>query len=216
MSTNMLMAQSAAMHALVHELLASIARVQVRCEQRPEAATLDAVTMEMTEMSSLVESMIGCLQGMRGTFEPVQWIDADSLLGQLVDTYRAAGRVIEMEGRIGAPVAVCPGALSRVVRNLLDGASRTGAAVRVQIAADSTQLAVTVANRASGVNPGPRSPGAPCADTEPARPGFGLGLSIARRLAQAMRGDLKLRSSDEGWLEWRLSLPLARPPTIRS
>jgi signal transduction histidine kinase len=134
----------------------------------------------------------------------VQWVDADSLLDQLVDDYRAAGRVIDMSGRVGGPVAVCPGALSRIVRNLLGGASRTGTAVRVEISAESSRLAVTVANEGAGVS------------LEPLRQGLSLGLSTARPLAQAMRGDLKLRSSDEGWLEGCLSLPRARPPTIRS
>jgi signal transduction histidine kinase len=40
-------------------------------------------------------------------------------------------------------------------------------------------------------------------------PGSGLGLAIARRLTQAMQGELQLNNRSTGGLEARVTLPLA-------
>lgn len=198
-----------AMDALILELRAPLVRIELRCEGIPSAASLDAMAAEAAEMRALIDSMVGCLQGLRGTTEPPQWVDADSLLNQLVGDYRALGYVIDLEGRVGAPVPTCPGALRRIMKNLLDSAISTGGDVRISVATDSDRLLVSVANT-GGVNDrsSPTRQGVPCTDICAHQAGSGLGLSIARRLAQAMKGDLQLWSGDDGRREGRLSLPL--------
>jgi signal transduction histidine kinase len=187
--------QLVAMETQLQALRAPVARLQMRCEGTPDAATLAALASEGAEMRALIEALQACLQGLRGTAEATRWVDADRLLGQLVGDLRAAGCAVELQGRVGTTVATCPGGLRRIVKNLLDNAVGSGGAVRIRVAADEGRLAVTVTPAASG--------------SYPLRPEPGLGLAVARRLAQAMNGDLQLRAGNDGCLEGCLTLPLA-------
>jgi signal transduction histidine kinase len=47
-------------------------------------------------------------------------------------------------------------------------------------------------------------------------PGHGLGLSIARELAEINQGELELVSSDNQWTAFRLRLPNAEPIVLNA
>ena len=108
---------------------------------------------------------------------------------------------------------VDPRRLGQILLNLLDNAvkyNRPGGIVRVTALAGSAELTITVANTGPSIAPEHiphlferffRS------TPQPDTPGQGLGLSLARELARAHGGDLKLLRSDAEWTEFALNIP---------
>lgn len=110
----------------------------------------------------------------------------------------------------------------RVIVNLVENADKyapTGTPVEVAAARAGDWLDVAVADRGPGLAPGEqerafepfrRAPGAP-----PDVSGAGLGLAIARRLAEAQGGRLSYAPRDGGGSVFTLSLPAADPTDER-
>ncbi|MEP6956691.1 MAG: ATP-binding protein, partial [Chthoniobacterales bacterium] len=105
--------------------------------------------------------------------------------------------------------------LARAVMNLIDNAIKYNQPHgRVMIAASAKgEAALRIGNTGPGLAP---EAGAHIFDRfyrgDPSHsgetPGHGLGLSIAREIARAHGGDVRLASSDAKWTEFHLILPL--------
>jgi signal transduction histidine kinase len=120
---------------------------------------------------------------------------------------------------IGDALAYCDGARVRqILRNLIANAVRHGGD-RVVVRIDSGEDAVTVAVKDNGLGLPPSEwetifeayhrtrdvPGLP--------PSVGLGLTVSRRLARQMAGDLSYRFAD-GWSRFELVLPASEPTPV--
>ena len=116
-------------------------------------------------------------------------------------------------------VAADPEQLVRLLDNLVQNALRhcpAGGAVRLSAASDGRRGVIRVSDDGPGVDPreadaiflagrrGRQAPGA----------GWGLGLAIAREIAEAQRGRLDLERSGPG-ATFRLSLSLCRERVAR-
>ncbi|CAA2099349.1 sensor histidine kinase [Variovorax paradoxus] len=199
-----------------HDLRTPLTRLGLRCEMLEDDALRDAMVRDLAEMGELVEASLASARMQRSASEPPRRVDADGLLGTLVGDYRDAGRAVALEGRVGQPVAACPQALRRVLVNLIDNALRYGSDVRLCVQVDARRLVLAVVDSGPGIVPSEMEAvfapwhRAPLACAPAAAPaGSGLGLSIARRLTVAMRGELQLQNRRSGGLEARLTLPLA-------
>ncbi len=106
--------------------------------------------------------------------------------------------------------------LARAVMNLLDNAikhNETAGRVRVAAARENGQAVLRIGNTGRGLS---RETGEEIFERffrgDPAHgdetPGHGLGLSIAREIARAHRGDVQLARSDASWTEFSLMLPV--------
>lgn len=124
----------------------------------------------------------------------------------------AAGRPLLVAG---GPVLTLadPGAVTRIVRILLDNACGYGAgAVTVTLGDDADGVAVTVADEGPGLADDEhdtvflRFARGRAARLAPAATGIGLGLPIARGLARAMGGDVTAVTGVRGGV-FRLTLP---------
>lgn len=194
-----------------HDLRTPLTRMGLRCEMLDDRATRQAMAHDLQEMRELVEASVACARMQRSVAEPLQRVDADGLLGNLVRDYRDAGQAIALDGHIGQPVVACPLALRRVLANLIDNALRYGSDVRVCARIDTRSLVLAVVDSGPGIRasqmdavlaPWVRAP------QGQDKPGSGLGLAIARRLAQSMQGELLLQNRRSGGFEARLTLPL--------
>jgi signal transduction histidine kinase len=142
--------------------------------------------------------------------EPVELVELVGVAGhEVVEALTGQGRTFAVSA-VGPVHALADGpALMRILRILLDNARGHGAgAVTVEVLGDGDQAVVRVSDEGQGVAPEDRDrlflrfergPGAA------SQPGFGLGLPLARGLAERMGGTLTaLDASSGACLELRL------------
>lgn len=199
--------------AYAHDLRTPLTRMTLRCEMLEDGELREAMERDLAEVGELVEASLACARMQCSAAEPLRCFDADGLLGALVDTYKDAGRTVELEGQVGRPVVTCPHALRRVLVNLIDNALRYGSDVRLCVRVDARRVVLAVVDSGPGIVPAEMeavfAPWYRAPQTSARAPGSGLGLAIARRLTLAMRGELQLENRRTGGLEARLTLPLA-------
>ncbi|HEY8090027.1 MAG TPA: HAMP domain-containing sensor histidine kinase [Polyangiaceae bacterium] len=159
------------------------------------------------------------LRGMRGLGEPdLQGIALDRVIASVAHD---AGSLAAEEGLVvraecGEPVGAKadPAYVRTIVENLVDNSLQAlraggGRCVTIHVGSEDGRAVVRVCDDGPPLEPDAR-------DTlfEPLRStkthGLGLGLPIARALARAMRGDLRLEEA--GAKAFRLELPLGEAP----
>ncbi|NKQ52359.1 HAMP domain-containing protein [Amycolatopsis sp. K13G38] len=189
-----------------HQLRTPLTALRLRLEtldpylpadQRPK---LDAALRETVRLGRLVDSLLALARADAG-IEPVA-VDAAEVAADRVTTWRPAAtqRDVRLDQHTEPcpPVLVVPGSLEQILDNLLSNAiaaTPPGTAVTVHIGpAGRDAIEVRVSDRGPGLSqeqrerafePFWRAPDAPPGS------GFGLGLAIARRLAEASGGSVR-------------------------
>jgi signal transduction histidine kinase len=139
-------------------------------------------------------------------------IDAVALVQALVDDLTDQGQAVTLVGEPAAAVVLAQAtALKRIVGNLVGNALRYGGAAEISVTRAARELHIEVADRGPGIAPDQLD-----AVLQPyyrldasRQQGTGLGLYIARDLAQRNGGRLSLANRLGGGLQATLSLPLA-------
>jgi len=203
-----------------HELRTPIAALQASVEtllreqpERPERDRLEAAVARDTErLGRLVDDLLGLA---RLEARPLRApVDLAAVARPLVDEARA--RAPDAEITLGTnddtTVQGDPDALERVLRNLIDNAL---AAVQSAGRVDVRLRRVDGYVQACVADDGPGVPGDQreriferFVRLDPSKPGHGLGLAIARRIAQQHHGDLTCDAT-RGGASFTLSLPTA-------
>jgi signal transduction histidine kinase len=180
---------------------------------------LALIAHETSRLAELIGDVLDTSRIEAGTFS---YSFADVDLAQLVrDSANAAEHgqdEVAVKAVVREPLPVVRGdrdRLRQVLVNLIDNAvkySPPGDEVRVEAAASNGQLVIEVRDRGPGIPPehqrvifekfGRVNVG----DT--GKPGTGLGLFIARSIAEAHGGSLEVRSAPDRGATFRLSLPL--------
>jgi two-component system heavy metal sensor histidine kinase CusS len=197
-----------AAHELRTPLAAMLGEVQVtlRRERTPEEyrEALRVVDGEATRLARLVEMLLALARADAGTLNPAS-IRFDLERAVRLARDRAAAAHAGADRRITLKLAPAtalgdPLLTGRVLDNLIDNAlGHGGVNVEIAVEAEAGLVRVSVTDDGPGVPEGIRSrvferftrEGAPAS-------GFGLGLAIARGLAQAQHGRLWLDESAAG------------------
>ena len=191
---------------------------ELRPDQRD--SFLDLIAGETNRLAQLVADVLDTSRIEAGTFS---YAFADVDVGRLVQDTVAAADVGQDEVKV---VAVVNGPLPRirgdaerlrqVVGNLVDNAvkySASGAEVRVSARARTGWVLVDVTDKGPGI---PREQHQLIfekfgrAKTDDSQPGTGLGLFIARSIAESHGGTLDVRSVVDRGTTFTLSLPAGR------
>ena len=183
-------------------------------EERSEL--LQLVAGQAAEMSNLVEDLLVAARADVGTV-PVENQRVD-LMVELRATIEGLGMTVGLPSQPPPEVVADPRRVRQILRNLLTNASRYGGPNR-RVTAGSLRNSVWLEMRDDGE-------GIPDEEarrifepyvTSGGRGGVGLGLSVARQLAELMGGSLEYERS-AGESVFRLQLPLAdaREPALAS
>ena len=209
-----------------HELRTPVSVIKTAAEvalsrpHRTEAEyrdTLAIVSAQSERLTRLVDDMLflsrSDADGLRIRHDAVY---LDELVAAAVSSVKVVGlaRHVSIDVRPQPSVTIVgdEGQLHRMLVNLLTNAVRhaaPGSAVTVESHVSQTQVSLRISNQGQPIPVNDQTrifdrfvSLAPDAD------GAGLGLPIARRIADAHGGELTLLSSDAGWTTFEVRLPL--------
>jgi two-component system, OmpR family, sensor histidine kinase KdpD len=225
--------KSALLQSVSHDLRTPLAAIRAAVGGlRPEsglgteerALSANAIEREVIYLDRLVTNLLdlsrieaGALRAERDVFE------LDDVAGRTIErlSARMSGRPVTVD-LPAAPVLVDPLFLDEALTNVLDNALKfvppdRPIFVRGETDPQAGVVRLIIEDAGHGVPAGamPRlfdkfyrasSPG------QPARPGTGIGLAVARGLIEAMGGEVRARRSPLGGLEVELVLRLAKVP----
>jgi len=196
-----------------HDLRTPLTRMKLGLSMMEDGADVQALMRDVEEMEALLATFLDFARG-EALDDPVP-TDPVALASQLVaDLQRGGGLVALVVPDRVEPVMLRPQAVRRCLANLVSNALRYGATARLTVVLPDRAVRFTVEDDGPGI-PAERRAEAlkPFARLDAARnqdkgSGVGLGLAIARDIAQRHGGSLTLReSADLGGLRVDLVLP---------
>lgn len=220
---SLLEGQRRLLHDVSHELRSPLARLQAAADlirQQPERAAefIMRIERDTGRMDRLVGELLTLARldaGMGNTVREA--IDLAALIEEIADDARveaeARGCHVALALTPGLGVTGNPDLLRRALENILRNALRhtpSGGRVDIETQADAGQARIAIADTGSGVAAGDLA-----AIFEPfyragnadSFAGYGLGLAITRRVAQAHGGSVQARNRPTGGLVVTLCLP---------
>lgn len=199
--------------AIGHDLKTPLAALRVRIESVEDeaargkmAATIEDITRTLDEILSLAR--IG-----RPTAEP-EMTELGALAASVVEEFEDLDQPVqfETEGRVAAPVHLTW--LKRGLRNLITNALRYAGTAEVRVRRDGDTAILSVADRGPGIPEDriadmlePFTRGEASRNRETG--GAGLGLTLARAVAEQHGGTLTLANRPEGGILAEIRVPIA-------
>lgn len=200
-----------------HDLRTPLTRMKLELEMgKVDAATRSALAGEIDEMKKMIDEYLDFARGDAG--EVAEPIDLSLLLADIVADYTRGKQKVTLTAAPALTLMLRPVAMRRALTNLIDNALRYGGG-RAEIALEPslTFARIKITDHGTGIPEAEQETVfKPFTRLEPSRNsatgGVGLGLSIARAIAQSHGGEVTLenrRAADgkiEG-LEVTLRLP---------
>ena len=192
--------------AVSHDLRTPLTRLRLRLEALPPAER-EAAAQDIAAIDALLDDTLAVLREQRAG-EPER-VDLGALLQALVDDLADQGLPVELLAPAhGTLVRARPVALRRVLDNLVGNALRHGGNARLQARRDGTAVELWVDDDGPGIPPGQIERAfEPWVRLREHGGGQGLGLAIARDLAERDGATLALANRPEGGLRVCLRLP---------
>lgn len=233
-NAQLLLAHQTLLAQVGHELRTPLARIRVALDiARERVAHADApqlhdVDRDLDEMARLISDILAVsrletaqMQGVLGAKLQIEEVQLDALAQDVVRRFSAA-----YPGRRISPCMIEPGEffgdrilLGRVLWNLLENAHRYSPmdqSIALRVFVETRQAVWLVEDRGEGIDPDlsarmfePFFQGRTAGDATTG--GFGLGLSLCRRVIDAHGGNIALENRTGGGLCARVTLPLAPP-----
>lgn len=197
--------------AMSHDLKTPVTRLRLRAEMLDDPQLRHKFSSDLQELEAMVTATLDFLRGTAGN-EPLQPVDVGALLESLQADLAETGGEVRIERHAARPYPGHPTALKRCVRNLVENAVKYGQRATIAVDDDAQRLKISISDEGPGIAPADlervfepfeRLEGSRNRDSG----GTGLGLTIARSIAQAHGGQLTLHNRAGGGLEARLTLP---------
>lgn len=197
--------------AITHDLQTPLTRLRLRLEKVDDPELRDKLVNDLSAMQSMVREGLDLARSM-DSGEPMRALDLDSLVDSVCNDAADAGQDVQCEATSRASVSARPVALRRCLENLIGNALKYGGQARVSCTREGGRAVILVRDAGPGIpedeldkvfEPFYRLEGSRSRDTG----GTGLGLTIARNIAEQHGGALRLRNLEQGGVEARLELP---------
>jgi signal transduction histidine kinase len=198
--------------ALGHDLRTPITRLRLRSEFIADEELRAQMLSDLDQMRAMTDDVLSFLRDEKNR-EPATVMDLASTLQTVCNQFADLGHAVRYDGSAHVTVTARPGDLQRAVANLVDNAVRYGASTTVRLAEGPDGVRIEVEDDGPGIADERKDAmleafvrGEP-ARTMDGRAGFGLGLSIARSVAEAHGGNLTLRDRTPHGLIACIELP---------
>ncbi len=199
--------------AVGHDLRTPLASLRVRVEQVDDDALRDKMIASIDEMAAMLTDILALARSGAGT-EGREPVALRGLVEELAADYRERGKDVTVAAAVDGAVMARPLLLRRALRNLIDNAATYGKRARLSVEKGQGDVRIVVADDGPGLTDEQiRTLVEPFARGEQSRNratgGSGLGLSIARDIAEGEGGTLTLRNRAGGGLDAVVTLPTA-------
>lgn len=184
-----------------HDLRTPLTRMKLEIEMgKIDQATRDALEAEIDEMRSMIDEYLDFARGDAG--EPMEPVDLGLVLRDLVEGYKRQRRPVTLGRCDEAVLMVRPQAMRRALTNLIDNALRYGKIASVELEQTLAFVRIKVSDAGPGIpeeefetvfKPFTRLEASRNINTG----GVGLGLSIARDIAQSHGGNITLENQKD-------------------
>jgi signal transduction histidine kinase len=197
--------------AITHDLQTPLTRMRLRLEKVSDRELQERLIGDLSAMQAMVREGLDLARSM-DTTETMQMLDLDSLLDSVWADANDASQAVTLDGRASMALLGRPMDLRRCLVNLIDNAVKYGREAMVVVDRIGGAARIRIRDKGPGI-----------ADAELARVfepfyrvetsrsresgGTGLGLTIARNIAEQHGGSIALANLPEGGLEVTLMLP---------
>ncbi|MBB6424786.1 cell wall metabolism sensor histidine kinase WalK [Sphingopyxis sp. JAI128] len=198
--------------AVGHDLRTPLASLRVRVEQVDDDLLRDKMVASIEEMTAMLSDILALARSGAGT-EALKRLPLRDLIGELAADYRERGKDVTVADVADVAVLARPLLLKRALRNLTDNALAYGQRGRLSVTAAAGRARIIVSDDGPGLTEEHiRTLVEPFARGEQSRNratgGAGLGLSIARDIAEGEGGALMLHNCPDGGLDAIIELPV--------
>lgn len=194
--------------SISHDLKTPITRLRLRAELLNDEAKSDKFNADLDELEIMVKAALQCVKD-TDIHENNSRIDLLTLVSDIADVHNmTTEKVIINTKSVSTYFKGKPLAIKRCLTNLIDNAIKYGHRATVEIEQHDPYMYITISDQGDGIpehmleeifTPYTRL----AQDVD----GSGLGLSIARNIANAHGGTLTIRNQEEGGLQAILRLP---------
>lgn len=197
--------------AVGHDLRTPLASLRVRVEAVDDEMLRGKMIASIEEMTAMLTDILALARSGAGT-EIQERIPLRELIGELAADYQERGKDVAIGDIIDATVLARPMLLKRALRNLADNAVAYGMRARLSVQVGGGRARIIVSDDGPGLTEEQiRTLIEPFARGEQSRNratgGAGLGLSIARDIAEGEGGELTLSNRARGGLDAVIALP---------
>lgn len=198
--------------ALAHDLRTPITRLRLRFDLLKKRSETSALLADLSEIEKIIQQVVE-FASHEVRKEPDAKIDLVSLVEAVCDDYPD----VTLDAKATPARILCTGrpiALKRCLTNLIDNAVKYGKRAHVAIAEGTDAIEVIIEDEGQGIKPADvERVFKPFQRLEPSRNretgGIGLGLAIARGIARAHQGDIRMDKREASGMRVVLSLPKA-------
>ncbi|WP_338771787.1 ATP-binding protein [Massilia sp. METH4] len=197
--------------AITHDLQTPLTRLRLRLEKVSDADLQQKLIGDLSAMQQMIREGLDLARSM-DTTGTMQKLDLDSLLDSVCADALDAGQPVELKGKSGMALLGRPLDVRRCLVNLIDNAVKYGHKAHVTVERLAGAARIRIRDEGPGI---PQDQLArvfePFYRVETSRSresgGTGLGLTIARNIAEQHGATLSLANGDAGGLEAVLTLP---------
>ena len=197
--------------AITHDLQTPLTRMRLRLEKVSEPELQERLIGDLSAMQAMVREGLDLARSMDAS-ETMQMLDLDSLLDSVCADAADANQRVTLSGHAGMALLGRPMDLRRCLVNLIDNAVKYGHSAKVSVDRINGAARIRVRDGGPGIPPAELARVFdPFYRVETSRSresgGTGLGLTIARNIAEQHGGGITLVNHAEGGLEATLMLP---------
>ncbi|WP_206243479.1 sensor histidine kinase [Novosphingobium terrae] len=197
--------------AIGHDLRTPLASLRLRLEQMQPPEDREAAIGKIEQIADTLDDILTLARTGRSRSAPEK-IDLGALAEAVVEDQIQLGRPVSMSDAPRHLVQGHPEQLRRALYNLIENAVTYGQSAKVEIARRGTLIELSVSDQGQGIPAGElEAVMTPFYRRDPSRAqekgGSGLGLPIARSIAQSHNGSLILQSEPQGGLRALLIFP---------